>query len=201
MTAMDWRLADQFDNKLALAKLIQILAGQPRLPLAEADRCPSGVGVYILDYTNEAHPLYSALAEAQHPIYIGKAEPKGGRKGGVNGVHTAATQLRSRLGDHKKSILGVDNLSIDDFTYTYIRTDALGVRIAEALLIASLNPVWNKAVDGFGNNGVGGPRMGGKPSAWDTLHPGRPGRPQETDPAVVRAVEAKVTRFIRTGAC
>lgn len=43
------------------------------------------------------------------------------------------------------------------------------------LLITKFRPVWNVAVEGFGNKVVGVGRVGAQRSNWDTLHPGRGG--------------------------
>ncbi len=44
----------------------------------------------------------------------------------------------------------------------------------EAELIRTFKPLWNSAIDGFGNHHVGGHRFDQVVSDWDTLHPGRP---------------------------
>ena len=48
-----------------------------------------------------------------------------------------------------------------------------GFTLAERFLIYHYRPIWNIAVDGFGNNPQGRHRSGGDRSWWDTSHPGR----------------------------
>ncbi len=43
----------------------------------------------------------------------------------------------------------------------------------EAALIRHYTPVWNSAIDGFGNHGPGKGRHNRGKSDWDVLHPGR----------------------------
>lgn len=44
----------------------------------------------------------------------------------------------------------------------------------EAELIRRYMPMWNSAIDGFGNHDPGGGRYNQAKSDWDVLHPGRP---------------------------
>jgi hypothetical protein len=41
------------------------------------------------------------------------------------------------------------------------------------MLIEQFKPVWNRAIDGFGNNDPGKRRATQYKSPWDVLHPGR----------------------------
>jgi len=43
----------------------------------------------------------------------------------------------------------------------------------EAALIRKYHPLWNAAVDGFGNHDPGAGRYNQARSEWDVLHPGR----------------------------
>ncbi len=47
------------------------------------------------------------------------------------------------------------------------------ISTVEAALIRAYLPLWNTAVDGFGNHDPGSGRYDQAPSEWDTLHPGR----------------------------
>src|SRR5690349_4428966 len=49
----------------------------------------------------------------------------------------------------------------------------LSIPLGESILIQRFNPVWNQAVDGFGNHDPGSGRHKQKRSAWDAIHPGR----------------------------
>lgn len=107
------------------------------------------------------------------PIYIGKADPKGGRRGGVLDQKPGAA-LFNRLSKHARSIDQASNLELTDFRCRYLVVDEVWIRMAERMLISWYLPVWNVVVDGFGNNDPGGRRATQYRSAWDVLHPGRP---------------------------
>ena len=47
------------------------------------------------------------------------------------------------------------------------------IPLGESLLIARFRPLWNIALDGFGNHDPGGGRYVGLRPLWDHLHPGR----------------------------
>ena len=109
----------------------------------------------------------------QWPIYIGKAIPSGGRKGaavtsGITGQH-----LWKRLREHADSVRAATNLDIDDFQCRYSTVDDIWIPLGETLLIARFKPVWNLALDGFGNHDPGAGRYNGLRPIWDVLHPGR----------------------------
>ena len=83
-----------------------ILESTPR-PLSETDDL-GGAGVYIIYYTGDSK-LYKPVAaknkdgQFNQPIYIGKAIPKGGRKGGFADDDSASrgNALRERLGQRR----------------------------------------------------------------------------------------------------
>jgi hypothetical protein len=90
--------------------------------------------------------------------------------------------LFDRLREHAYSIHNVQeyaednggqNLAVSDFQCRYLVADDIWVPLGEALLIGHYRPVWNVAVDGFGNHAPGGGREQQARSLWDTLHPGR----------------------------
>ncbi|MFT4253820.1 MAG: Eco29kI family restriction endonuclease, partial [Caulobacter sp.] len=96
-------------DKINLARSIELeLLGRPPMPLSDVEGI-KGAGVYVIYYTGD-FPAYLANAAidpnepAALPIYIGKAIPRGGRKGGVS-VKTAAAgvALRDRLRQHATS--------------------------------------------------------------------------------------------------
>lgn len=139
-----------------------------------------GAGIYAIYYSGD-FPPYAELARrnqagmATAPIYVGKAEPPGSRKGlelvtGVPGKH-----LFGRLCEHADSVLAASsNLNIDHFSCRFLVVASIWIPLGEALLIARYSPVWNSLVDGFGNHDPGAGRYKGMCPRWDVLHPGRP---------------------------
>ncbi|MDO4291241.1 MAG: Eco29kI family restriction endonuclease [Eggerthellaceae bacterium] len=165
-------------DKANLAESIErALASERPRPLRSIDRF-CGAGVYALYYVGD-YPAYRRLSECNKvfldaPIYVGKADSKGRRKGGFLAEDAAGVTLWKRLGDHASSIEQADNLDIGDFLCRFLVVDDLWVGLGESLLISKYSPVWNTLVDGFGNHAPGKGRGAGKRSRWDTLHPGRP---------------------------
>lgn len=107
------------------------------------------------------------------PVYVGRAIPKGGRKGleGFDVPHGEA--LCKRLREHSDSINAVRNLKLADFRCRWLVVDEVFIPLGESLLISHYRPVWNAVVDGFGNHAPGSGREKGKKPMWDILHPGR----------------------------
>ena len=141
----------------------------------------SGAGIYAIYYEG-SFPVYSNFVEMHKqvpggiPIYIGKASPSGGRKGGSGlqrETHKTGRQLFSRLSQHTASISQVENLDIRDFKFRALIVDPTWLVLAESALIRKYQPLWNSVVDGFGNHDPGESRKGGKRTQWDELHPGR----------------------------
>ncbi len=160
-------------NKLQLGiSVVNALLRRPCGPLPPPPF--RGVGVYAIYYHGE-FPAYRSISnkECMAPIYVGSAIPKGGRKG-VFGLEGQATnELSNRLRQHAASIEQSENLRLDDFTCRYVVVDEIWIPLAEQLLIAQAQPVWNGVVDGFGNHPPGKGRAGGARPLWDELHPGR----------------------------
>lgn len=104
---------------------------------------------------------------------MGKAIPKGGRKGKDLDASLDSTSLSKRLIEHKKTIEAVKSLELKDFTYRALVVDDIWISLGETLVIQKFNPLWNQVVDGFGNHDPGGGRYKGKRPSWDELHPGR----------------------------
>ena len=147
--------------------------------LSETDDL-GGAGVYIIYYTGDS-PLYKPIAaknkdgQFNQPIYIGKAIPKGGRKGGFADDDSASrgNALRDRLGQHHDSIKQAENLKIGDFKYRALVVDEIFIPLGENMLIEQFQPVWNRVIDGFGNKDPGVRRKDQYRSPWDVIHPGR----------------------------
>lgn len=154
----------------------QAMLRQPVMPLAELASF-EGAGIYAIYYRGN-FPAYEAIAKKNReqnfiaPIYIGKAVPKGARKGGDLDA-SLGTVLFSRLVQHKRSIEEAKNLDIVDFHCRYLVVDDIWIPLGESLLIAKFNPLWNKLIDGFGNHDPGKGRHAGLRPRWDVLHPGR----------------------------
>jgi len=138
----------------------------------------SGAGVYAIYYTGKL-PIYrplirhNELSEYPAPIYVGKAIPSGGRKGGMDFEAAAGHSLLNRLSEHGDSIKEASNLDGLDFKCRYLVVDDVWIPLAESLLIERFQPLWNVLVDGFGNHAPGSGRYQQKMSPWDVLHPGR----------------------------
>lgn len=136
-----------------------------------------GAGIYAIYYTGN-FAAYSAISNRnQHnnfsaPIYVGKAVPKGARKGGDLEASPGKV-LFKRLKEHANSIKEAENLNLDDFHCRYLIVDDIWIPLGESLLIAKFNPLWNKLIDGFGNHNPGKGRHEGLRPRWDVLHPGR----------------------------
>lgn len=111
--------------------------------------------------------------ESWQPIYVGKAIPKGGRKGGITADASKGTALRDRLRQHAASIEQANNLELQDFHYRCLMVDDIWIPLGENMLIETFKPVWNIVIDGFGNKDPGNRRATQYRSSWDVLHPGR----------------------------
>lgn len=157
----------------------EALLSQPALPLGNLAAF-HGAGIYAVYYHGK-HPAYGQLAAINSsqgptvPIYVGKAIPEGGRKGGGAALSVKASTTKAlfkRLGEHAESIRATQ-LSVDDFTCRYLVVDDIWIPLGESLLIARFSPVWNLLVDGFGNHDPGKGRYNGLVPKWDVLHPGR----------------------------
>jgi hypothetical protein len=137
-----------------------------------------GAGVYALYYTG-AFAAYEALSavnkggQVSYPIYVGKAVPIGARKGGLESETKHGQALFRRLTEHAQSINAASNIQLNDFSCRCLVVDDIWIPLAEAMLIERFKPVWNNALDGFGNHNPGKGRHGGKISPWDCLHQGR----------------------------
>ena len=138
----------------------------------------AGAGIYALYYTG-SFSAYSALSARnsgnrfEAPIYVGKAVPKGSRKGKAATTRAPIRALYDRLNDHAASLRAAENLDLADFHCRYLIVDDVWITLGESLLIAKFAPIWNNIVDGFGNHDPGKGRHKGKRPVWDVLHPGR----------------------------
>lgn len=137
-----------------------------------------GAGVYVIYYVGALEwyaPIATRNRDARfsQPIYVGKAIPKGGRKGGIGADASKGVALRDRLGQHRESIVQAKNLDIADFHYRSLVVDDIWIPLGENMLIEQFKPVWNLVIDGFGNKDPGNRRKTQYRSPWDVIHPGR----------------------------
>ncbi|MDH6703549.1 hypothetical protein P3T27_000230 [Kitasatospora sp. MAA19] len=140
------------------------------------DRIPrfNGCGIYAIYYAGD-HELYAPIASDKFevPIYVGKADPSGGRKGVTVGKAWEGTPLWSRLGKHKAKIHKTSDLNVEDFFARYLPADDLFTPMAERLMISDLRPVWNVVLEGFGVNPQGSGREGAQlRPKWHEVHVG-----------------------------
>lgn len=140
-----------------------------------------GTGVYAIYYTGK-NPIYKKYAELNrlaysYPIYVGKAVPKGWRQARVSdSQESQSKELYSRLREHSRSMGNTQELKPEDFSCRFVifeeaSSDMIGS--IEAALIKLNRPLWNTAVDGFGNHDPGSGRYEQAKSDWDVIHPGR----------------------------
>jgi hypothetical protein len=141
-----------------------------------------GAGVYALYYSGR-HPAYDSLLRLdagrfKYPVYIGKAAGESAKQG-FNPHGSSKRRLFDRISQHAASIEAVRNLSVDDFQCRVLILNDAYIALAEAVMIRLFRPPWNGM--SFGSKVVGRYRMTGKPPLWDSLHPGRSGRPEGSD--------------------
>lgn len=147
------------------------------LPLSETGHLV-GAGVYAIYFTGD-FPAYKPIAARNadnqflQPIYVGKAVPKGARKGGLGFDAGKGKALRDRLNQHAASINEASNLELADFHYRALTVDDIWIPLGENVVIEKYQPLWNLVIDGFGNKTPGKGRATQKRSSWDVLHPGR----------------------------
>ena len=137
-----------------------------------------GAGIYALYYVGD-FPAYARIAAANRenrsdtPLYIGKADPQGGRKGALELDAAGGTSLYNRLKDHATSIEQAANLHFPDFFCRFLVVDDIWISLGERRAIQKYLPLWNTTVDGFGNHDPGSRRKDQYRSDWDVVHPGR----------------------------
>jgi hypothetical protein len=137
-----------------------------------------GAGIYALYYVGD-FPLYQPVAKENledkfaSPIYVGKAVPKGSRRGGIVKSEKPSDALFNRLRIHADGINAAENLRIEDFRFRYLVVDDIWIPLGETYMIEGFRPIWNYIVAGFGIKTPGKRRKDQFTSLWDTLHPGR----------------------------
>ncbi len=141
-----------------------------------------GTGVYALYYigNNSLYGTYSGLnrLDYRNPIYVGKAVPEGWRQSRISDAEDSnSRELYTRLREHSRSIKAPGDLDAKDFMCRFVIFEKDGsdmIGSIEATLIKINVPLWNSAVDGFGNHDPGSGRYEQAKSDWDVIHVGRP---------------------------
>lgn len=165
-------------DKLGLAKtVVEELLKRPCGPVRQEEAF-EGAGIYAIYYTGPFEAYAPISQRNQHgrcelPIYVGKAVPPGARKGGFGLGEAPGQVLFRRLLEHARTIEEAENLELADFVCRYLVVDDIWIPLAEQLLIEWFSPIWNTAIDGFGNHDPGKGRRKQQRSQWDTIHPGR----------------------------
>lgn len=187
-------------ERVNLARSVETtLLEQPpvELPLTESF---VGAGLYAIYYSGP-FPAYAPISSAEYrvPIYVGKADPAGARKGLVDPGAAAGPVLFKRIGDHSKSIEAAENLDIDDFRVRYLVVEDIFIGMGEQLLIQQFKPLWNVHVSGFGLHDPGAGRHGSERSEWDEMHPGRPWYSKMTQAETPEEIAAKIAAAFEAG--
>lgn len=169
-------------------------------PLADTAQLV-GAGVYAIYYVGDFAP-YEPLrfqninGKFEQPIYVGKAVPRGGRKGGLRFDASSGRALRDRLRQHAASIEEASNLEISDFFYRALVVDDIWIPLGENVLIEKFQPLWNRVIDGFGNKDPGKRRATQYRSSWDVLHPGRSFAAKLADnPLTVQEIIERIEKY------
>lgn len=165
------------------------LLEQPLHAFPPEKRFP-GAGVYALYYKGP-HPAYRLLLKLdkgrmKYPVYIGKAQRENVKQG-FNPRPTDRAQLFNRIRAHARSVEQTENLDVSDLRCRFLILKDAYIGLAESVMIMAFRPPWNGM--GLGSNPVGRPRMKGLPSLWDSLHPGRAGRPTGIEEQARKAAE------------
>lgn len=157
-------------NSEARKALIEAFESTPihELPPSNVEH---GCGVYALFYKGDFEH-YQHLSRKPIPIYVGKAVPPGGRKGGGREELVSGLHVIKRLKEHAKSI-SQTNLKLEDFECRWLSVVEIFITPAEVILIDYYKPLWNLYISGFGIHDPGKGRYNQARSDWDMLHPGR----------------------------
>lgn len=155
----------------------EALLRSPIHPLNETSHLV-GAGVYAVYYAG-GFPAYRRISQVndggrfEQPIYVGKAVPRGARKGGMTFDAGKGSALRDRLRQHANTISETSNIDLEDFYYRALTVDDIWIPLGENVLIEKFQPLWNRVIDGFGNKTPGKRRADQQRSTWDALHTGR----------------------------
>ena len=131
-----------------------------------------GAGVYAVYYRGPLDYVPEGEID-EKPVYVGKADPPGGRRGGAAVGQPSARPLYERLRQHANSIRQANNIDIGNAYCRYLVVEPVWISLAERFLINHFSPIWNTVLDGFGNHDPGRGRRAGARPKWDIVHPGR----------------------------
>ncbi len=174
MTDGPYNPLDKFNLGRSVAEALLL---RPVAPLSSRAEL-GGAGVYAIYYTGD-FPPYRPVASKNcgdtydQPIYVGKAVPKGARKGGLGFDASKGNALRDRLRKHANSINDARHIELTDFHFRSLVVEDIWIPLGENMMIEQFQPIWNIVIDGFGNNDPGMRRATQYRSPWDVLHPGR----------------------------
>lgn len=176
------------------------LLEQPLHPMPPEEEF-SGAGVYALYYSG-SNPAYAALVTLdqgrfKYPIYIGKAAGQSAKQG-FSPQTSGERKLFGRIREHASSIEAVNNLDLSDFRCRFLVLNDAYIALAESVMIRVFRPPWNGM--SFGSKVVGKHRMSGRPGLWDSLHPGRGGRPPGSSDRAKKAAALISKRVSELGA-
>lgn len=182
----------------SLAESISRAASESPLKPMSSIETFNGAGIYQIYYQGD-FPCYERISHKDIPIYVGKAEPQGSRKGQIVGSSLSSKSLYSRLRKHARSLASASNIEVSDFHARWLVVESIWIPLGESALIKQNSPVWNSVVDGFGLNAPGRARTESTRSLWDTLHPGRPWAEALTDrPETPEHIEQAVLAHWKT---
>lgn len=172
-------LYDPLEKRNLAQSIVNALLSTDLRSLGSVPDMLLGAGVYAIYYSGpltfyEPVSKLNGNGQFRMPVYVGKAIPKGGRKGGLSLDASSGHALRDRLRQHADNIRSAENLEIADFHFRSLVVDDVWIPLGENMLIEEYSPVWNVLIDGFGNKTPGALRVSQKRSAWDVIHPGRP---------------------------
>ncbi len=167
----DHKPYNPLEKRRLAESIVHALLEQPRESLPP-DQAFEGAGIYAIYFEGD-FALYRPICSTEYPIYVGKANPPGSRKGGFGLEASPGKVLYQRLKQHAKSSKQANNLQLIEFSCRYLVVDDIWISLAESLLIEKYLPIWNTIIEGFGIHDPGKGRAKQKKSVWDQLHPGR----------------------------
>lgn len=187
-------------ERINLARSIEAtLLQRPLTELPLKESFP-GAGLYALYYSGDFVP-YAPVSSPEYlvPIYVGKADPEGARKGLIDPGVAVGNVLFKRIGDHRKSLEAAENLNLEDFRVRFLVVEDIFIGLGEQLLIQQFKPLWNIYVQGFGLHDPGRGRHQSKRSEWDELHPGRPWYPKMVQAKTPEEIVANIEGAFAAG--
>jgi hypothetical protein len=185
---------------------VRFFNGTPVLSLPPPEQF-LGTGVYALYHTGRKgfYAKYGELNRTSysHPIYVGKAVPKGWRQARLaDNPDAQSKELFTRLRQHANSIKSVTGVELTDFMCRFVIFEDAGsdmIGTIEAALIKLHRPLWNMSLDGFGNHDPGSGRYDQAKSDWDVVHPGRSWAPKCKGKAKdIKTVMAGIERHLKS---